>query len=117
MSIIKQYLAALLSLAITVLTALVAIPHIDLTSGIQLAILGVSTLTTLWLPLLKNAKWQAALKTLSVLVLAALSGLTPLITGGTYDHLTIGLFVLNILSALAPEIGVQIRKADLSLAA
>lgn len=109
-ALLKQYGTALLSLAITLVTAIVAIPsgHLDWQNYIQIGLLGVTTLTQLWLPLLPSG-WQAALKTISAVVIAVLSGLTPLILGGVYDHATIGIILLNVLQAVSGEVGVIVR--------
>ncbi len=105
-----KYSAALLSFALVLVGALVAIPRgaFDWQAAIQLAILGVSTGVTLFAPLAPG-KWQGAIKTSSAVVLAILSGLTPLILGGVYDHVSIGLIVLAAFQALGSEIGVQAR--------
>jgi hypothetical protein len=112
-SIVKKYLSALVSLLITLGGALVIIPsgHLDWQAGVQLGILGVTTLTTLWLKLLP-VKWQSVLKTGSAIVLAILGGLTPLILGGVYDHTTIGIIVLSVLQVIAPELGTLVRTDD-----
>lgn len=119
----NRFLAALLSFALILVGAIVAIPagEFDWKAGIQLAILGVSTGATLGLPLIPSIRWQGILKTGVPVLLALLSAVTPLIVGGKYDHVTVGLFVLGIMQALASEVGIMIRKtaaaADMQLTA
>jgi len=108
---INKYLAGLLSFALVILGALVAIPSgaLDWKAAIQLAIVGVSAAITLLVPLVPSVKWQGILKTGIPVLLTVLNGLTPLIVGGVYDHVTIGLIVLNGFQVLASELGVQVR--------
>jgi hypothetical protein len=107
----NRYSAALLSFALVIVGALVAIPagQFGWQAAIQLGILGVSTLATLGLPLV-SAKWSGVFKTGSAVILAILSGLTPLVLGGAYNHATIGLIVLAALQAVASHTGIQIRR-------
>lgn len=110
----NKFLAAFLSFALVLLGALVSIPQGAFTwqAGIQIGILAVSTGATLGLKLVPSVKWQGVLKTGSAVILAILSGLTPLILGGKYDHVTIGLIVLAVVQVVASEIGVQARIAS-----
>lgn len=110
----NRYTAAFLSFALVIVGALVTIPSgaFDVTAGIQLAILGVTAAVTLFLPL-SPTRWRGLFKTGSAAVLALLQALMPLILGGVYDRVTIGLVVLAILQAISAEMGVQMR-TDLS---
>lgn len=108
---INRYLTALLSFAVAVVGALVLIPvdSFDFTAGVGLALLAVITATQLGLPLAPT-RWQGLFKTGAAVIVALLQGIVPLVTGGTYNHITIGLFVLAGLQVLAGEIGIHVRQ-------
>jgi hypothetical protein len=108
---LNRYAAALISFGIIIVGALVAIPdgEFGVTAGIQLGILAISTAATYFIPL-APIRWQGIGKTGTAVALAALQALIPLITGGIYNRITIGLVVLAIVQALGTEFGVGIRK-------
>lgn len=109
---INRYWAALLTFALALVGAIVVIPSgaLDWKAAVQLGILGVTTATTVGLPLLpEGSRWRGAIKVGSAIVLAVLSALTPLILGGVYDHVTIGLIALSVLQVIAGQVGVVIR--------
>lgn len=109
---INKYLAGLLTLAITVLTAAVALPETawqDSATVWQFAGLVVSTIVTIFLPLSKGA-WAAAIKVIGSLTAAVVANVVAyLVAGGTWGFMQWMLLGLAILLALAAELGVQIR--------
>ena len=109
---LNKYLAALLTLAITVLTAAVAIPEEawhDAATIWQFAGLVVSTIVTIFLPLSRGS-WAAALKVIGSLVAAAVANVIAFLTsGGDWGFTQWLLIGLAILNALAAEIGVNVR--------
>jgi hypothetical protein len=108
---LNRYATALLSFAVTIVGALVLIPAdgFDLAAGIGLAVLAITTGAQLGLPLAPT-RWQGLFKTGAVAVAAVLQALVPLLTGGVFNHVTIGLLVLTGLQAIAGEIGIQVRQ-------
>lgn len=115
---LARYLAALVSLAITVLGAFVVIPseEFGLVAGLQLVVLGASTATTLFVPLV-DAKWQGLFKTGLALVGAGITAAIPFVMTGSIDAQGIGLVLLALFQAVGVEIGVNVRKDDFTLAA
>ena len=110
---INRYWAAFLTFALALVGAIVVIPSgaLDWKAAVQLALLGVTTATTVGLPLLpEGSKWRGFWKIGAAVVLAVLSALTPLIVNGVYDHVTIGLIVLSVLQVIAGQVGVTIRE-------
>lgn len=108
--VINKYLAGLLTLAITLLTAFVAVPATawaDPAVVWQFAALVVSSITAIFLPL-ASGPWAGALKTGSAVVLAGIGALLPLL-GGDFGALQWGLLGIAILNALAVELGVGVR--------
>lgn len=108
--IVNKYLAGFLTLAISLLTALVAIPAeawVDPVVVWQFAALVVSSIAAVFLPLLRGA-WAAGLKTGSAVVLAAIGALIPLL-GGTFGVIQWALLGLAALNALAIQLGVDAR--------
>lgn len=108
---LNRYSAALFAFALALVGAIVAIPagSFDWKAGIQLGILGITTASTLGLPLV-GVRWRASLKVLAAVFLTVLSALTPLIVGGEYNHVTIGLIVLSVLQVVSAQLGVAIRQ-------
>lgn len=119
--VLNRYLTALLSLAITILTALVLIPSDQFHLGDpvvgQLIIMALAAIGTYIVPLL-SGRWAGGLKTGLVILAAILSFLWPLLIGG---HLPSGMqwvmIILTGLQALATEVGVQVRVDDPKLVA
>lgn len=113
--VLNRYLAGLLSLIVTLLTAFVAIPEsqwADPVTVVQFVALAVSTITAVFLPLL-TGPWAGALKTGSAVILAVIGALVPLIAQGGHLNVTqIALLVLAGLNALAIQLGVSIRIDD-----
>ena len=110
--VLNKYLAGLLTLAITVLTAAVAVPETawrDAATIWQFAGLVVSTIVTVFLPLSKG-RWAAAIKVIGSLAAAVVANVVAFLTSGgewgIYQWLLLG---LAILLALAAELGVNIR--------
>jgi len=112
--VLQKYAAALLSIAIVVLTAFVAIPQNDLTPTAlaQLGILGLGSVVTYLVPLLDKA-WAGALKTGAAVIAAILAAVIPFLTTGEITMAQIAIVILAGLNALAVEVGVQIRKEPL----
>ena len=110
--VINKYLAGLLTLAITVLTAAVALPESawqDPATVWQFAGLVVSTIVTIFLPL-SRGRWAAALKVIGSLVSAVVANVVAyLASGGAWGFMQWMLLGLAVLLALAAELGVQIR--------
>ena len=109
---ISKHLAGLLTLAITVLTAAVALPETawrDAATIWQFAGLVVSTIVTVFLPLSKGS-WAAAIKVVGSLAATVITNVVAFLTSGgewgVYQWLLLG---LAILLALAAELGVNIR--------
>lgn len=109
---INKYLAGLLTLAITVLTAAVAIPveaWRDPATVWQFAGLVVSTIVTTFLPLSKG-RWAAAIKVIGSLAASIVANVVAFLTsGGEWGITQWMLLGLAVLLALAAELGVQIR--------
>lgn len=112
---INKYLAGLLTLAITVLTAAVAIPEAawrDPATVWQFAGLIVSTIVTIFLPL-SNGAWAAAIKVIGSLATAVVANVVAYFAGGgSWGVMQWMLLGLAVLLALAAELGVQIRIAS-----
>jgi len=104
-----KYSAALLSIAIVVLTAFIASPTLTPTSIIQLAILAVGAIVTYLLPLVPGA-WAGALKTGAAVVVAVLAAVLPFVVTGGITVAEATVVILAALNALAVEVGVQLRR-------
>lgn len=107
---IQKYAAALLSIAIVIITALVTIPAEQLTPTAiaQLGILAVGAIVTYLSPLLSTA-WAGGLKTGAAVIAAILTGVIPFLTQGYIEPIQILVVVLAALNALAVETGVNLR--------
>lgn len=115
----NQYLAGLLTLAITVLTAAVALPETAWAeAGVvwQFGGMVVGTIVVIFLPLSKGA-WAGALKIGGAIAAAIVSNVVAFLLTeaewGFYQWLLIGLAVLNV---IAGELGIQARVTDAKLA-
>lgn len=109
--ILQKYFAALLSIAIVVLSALLAIPsgRIDAGAAVQLVSVGVAAIVTYLTPLV-NISWKGILKTGAAVIAAIISILYPIAyMHGIPTGTQIALMVLAALNALGVEMGVQIR--------
>lgn len=108
--IVNKYLAGFLTLAISLLTALVAIPETAWADPVvvwQFVALIVSSIAAVFLPLLRGA-WAAGLKTGSAVILGTIGALIPLLAG-TFGVIQWALLGLAALNALAIELGVNTR--------
>lgn len=116
--IINRYAAALLSIAIVLLTAFVAIPAEQLTpvAIAQLGILAAGAIVTFLVPLLEGA-WAGALKTGAAVVAGVIAAALPFIAEGTITPAQVAVVILAALNALAVEVGVNMRQDDVRLAA
>lgn len=112
---VNKYLAGLLTLAITVLTAAVALPETawrDAATVWQFAGLVVATIVTIFLPLSKGS-WAAAIKVIGSLFAAVVANVVAyLVGGGEWGVVQWMLLGLAVLLALAAELGVQVRIAS-----
>lgn len=106
----KKYLAALLPGIIILFGGLqtaLADERIDATEGGQLLALTAGVLLTYVVPIV-DGKWAGLFKTGSAILAAVATLIIPLILGFSWQSLVI--FALAALSALATEIGVQVRE-------
>ena len=106
----QKYAPALLNV---VFIALVALKTLTFNTGSieQFALLIIGAVVTFIVPL-TSAKWQGYLKTGTGIVIAVLTALVPLASQGW--HLTQAQWITVVIagvSALAVELGVQIRTA------
>lgn len=109
--ILNKYAAALLQLAIVLGTAFVAIPVEKLSDPAtvsQLILLALSSVLVYFLPLLRGP-WAAGLKTGVGVLIAIATAVTPFWINGQITGQQIVVVVLAALSALATELGVQMR--------
>lgn len=108
---VKKYLAALLPGIIILFGGLqtaLADERIDATEGGQLLALTAGVLLTYVVPIV-GGKWAGLLKTGSAILAAVATLIIPLVLGFSWQSLVI--FALAALSALATEIGVQVRES------
>ena len=107
---IQKYFAALLSIALVVVTAFVAIPadQITPTSVGQLAVLALGAVVTFLVPLLQGP-WAAGLKTGAAVLAAIITAVLPFLTQGSIEPTQVAIVVLAALNALAVQVGVDIR--------
>jgi hypothetical protein len=107
---IQKYAAALLTIAITVITALVAIPEAQMSPVvvIQLVIFGLGSVLTYFLPLL-SGRWAAGLKTGVNVLAAILTAAIPFVQNGSITSMQIIIVILAALNALAVQVGVNLR--------
>lgn len=106
----NRYAAALLSIAIVILTAFVAVPEgtqSPATIG-QLVVLGCTAVVTYLVPLL-DIRWAGILKTLTAVVGGVITALVPFWTAGHITTVQVAIVVLAALNAVAVEVGVQLR--------
>lgn len=109
--IINRYLAGLLTVATSLLTAFTLIPAnawADPAVGWQFGALAVSSVSIIFLKLLKGG-WYAALKVGSAVILAIIGALIPLLAFGTFGPLQWALLAVSGLNALAAQLGVDVR--------
>lgn len=112
--IVQKYVAALASIIIVVLSALIAIPSgtLNWTSALQLVAIGIAAILTYLSPLL-NIQWRGILKTgaaiLGAVVATALPIVNTLVAGQPFHPIYVALIVLAAVNALSVEVGVQIR--------
>ncbi len=112
---INRYLSAILSTAIVLLTALVAIPSDAWTLGspqiTTFVALAASTVISYLVPL-SSGKWAGIYKTGIAILAGIFTAVWPLLAGGSIDWRVV---VLAGLNALAQEIGVNVRLDDPTL--
>jgi hypothetical protein len=112
---INQWLVGLLTLAITLLTAVNAMPAsawTDPPSVLQFVALALSSVLAVALKLGKG-RWPGVFKTGVAVALAAIGAAIPLLTQGWYlTPAQIIVLVVAALNALAIELGVQVRVAS-----
>lgn len=103
----QKYATALLSLAVVLVTAVVAMPDYTLVSILQFVVLGAGAVVTYVVPLLEGG-WRGGLKTGIAVLAAVITAAIPLI-GGVWNVQTIAVVVLAAVNALATQLGVNIR--------
>ena len=112
---INQWLTGLLTLAITLLTAINAMPAsawVDPASVLQFAALALSSALAVALKLGKGS-WPGVFKTGVAIALAVIGAAIPLLTQGwTLTPAQIIVLVIAALNAAAIELGVQVRVAS-----
>ena len=113
--VLNQWLAGLLTLAITVLTAINLMPEEawqDPVSVLQFAALVISSIVAVVVKL-GTGRWPGVFKTGAAILLAVIGAAIPLVTQGWYltpaQWILLGIAALN---ALAIELGVQVRVAS-----
>lgn len=112
--IVQKYVAALTSITIVVLSALIAIPsgQLNWTAGLQLAGIGVAAVVTYLSPLL-NISWKGILKTGAAILAALFTAALPIVqtvqNGEPFKPIYIAIIVLAAVNALGVEVGVAIR--------
>lgn len=109
--IFKKYFAALISVAIVVLTALLAVPTGEIQGAAiaQLVAIGAGAVATYFLPLV-DISWRGVLKTGAAAIAAVVSILVPILEAhGIPNSTQVALMVLAVVNALGVEIGVNIR--------
>lgn len=112
--ILQRYAAAINSVVIVVLSALLAIPSgmLNWTSATQLVSIGLSGVLLYILPLL-NVSWRGILKTGVAIVGAAVAAGFPIfqtvVDGQPFKPIYIALIVLAVAHALGTQVGVDIR--------
>ncbi|WHE35137.1 hypothetical protein [Microbacterium sp. BDGP8] len=109
----KKYLAALLPGIIILFGGLqtaLADERIDSAEGSQLLALTGGIIVTFGVPIVEG-RWRGLFKTGAAIFAAVATLIIPLILGFTWQSLVI--FALAALSALATEIGVQVRSEPL----
>ena len=106
----QKYAAALLSLAVVLITALAAAAAGPWTASVILGIVVVTLqgFTTHLLPLI-DGPWRAVLKVGIALILAGISALLPLLTGLPWTFANTLIVILAIVNAAAAQLGVAIR--------
>jgi hypothetical protein len=109
---VPTYAAALISLAIAVLTAATQIPSgtdLSLATVLQLAVVSLSAIATYLLPLLKNQTWQGGLKTGAAIAGAIATAIIPLVGQGSVTYQQAIVVILAGLNAVGVEAGVSAR--------
>jgi hypothetical protein len=116
---VNQWLAGLLTLAITLLTAIQVMPEdawTDAPSVLQFAALAISSILALVLKL-GRGRWPGVFKTGAAVALALIGAAMPLVIQGWF--LTPSQWLLLViagLNALAIELGVQVRQTSVKQA-
>lgn len=112
---INQWLTGLLTLAITLLTAINAMPAsawADPASVLQFAALALSSALAVALKLGKG-RWPGVFKTGVAILLAVIGAAIPLLTQGWYlSPAQVIVLVIAALNAAAIELGVQVRTSS-----
>jgi hypothetical protein len=109
----KKFLAALLPGIIILFGGLqtaLADERIDSTEGSQMLALTAGIIVTFVVPVV-DGRWRGLFKTGAAIFAAVATLIIPLLLGFTWQSLVI--FALAALSALATEIGVQVREAPI----
>lgn len=114
--VLQKYSAALLNVAVVLVTAVATTLHgsVTATGLVQLALIAAGAVGTFLVPL-ASGKWAGLFKTGVAVIAAILTAVLPLITQGHLTAANVATVILAGLSALATEIGVQIRTTGLAL--
>lgn len=113
MDTFKRFAASLLPFLVLVLTAFTVIPetaYVEPATWIQFASLVVANAVALLVPL-ADGKWRGLYKTGGTIVVAILGAVLTFLIQGEFTVANVVLVVIAGLSALASEIGVQVRTA------
>lgn len=113
MDTFKRFAASLLPFLVLVLTAFTVIPeaaYVEPATWIQFASLLVANAVALVVPL-ADSKWRGLYKTGGTIIVAILGAVLTFIVQGEFTVANVVLVVIAGLSALASEIGVQVRTA------
>ena len=103
----QRYATALLSLAVVLTTAFIALPDFGLISVFQFLVLALGAVITYAVPVLP-AGWRGAFKTGAAVAAAVLTAVIPLVSE-TWNAQTIAVVVLVGVNALANHLGDKIR--------
>lgn len=116
--ILNKYLVALLSIALVAVNGLQAALEggLDLVEALQLIPVIVAAIISYLVPLV-NGPWAGALKTGLTVLAAAAAAIIPFATVGFIEPSQVMIVIYAALQALAVEVGVNVRKDDLRLAA
>lgn len=106
----NKYLAAFLSIGITIVAALTSTTAFSWPIVVQLAILTVTSISTYLLPVVPG-RWSGALKTGTEVVGAILAAAAPFVLVGHITGAQIAVVILAALKALGTELGVAARVA------
>lgn len=106
----NRYLAAVLSIAITLVAAIAATNQLSPVALIQLGILAVTSITTYAVPLIPG-RYAAAVKVGLEAVGALLVAVIPFVAQGGISGPQVAIVILAVLKAVGAHVGVEARLA------